>query len=464
MLLRIFIILALSHIALSQSNVTSLPGFPGDLPFNLETGYIGVGDLDEVQLFYYFIESESSPKDDPLLLWLTGGPGCSGLSGLLYEIGPFTFNYDNSTRGKPTLELNPYSWTKVANIIFLDSPVGTGFSYAKTWEAYNTSDSLVVEQAYSFLRKWLVNHPQFVDNPLYISGDSYSGMIVPIIVQEIYDGNDAGNKPQMNIKGYVLGNPLTDKYNDLNARVQYAHRVSLISDELYEATKSSCEGNYMDVDPDNSACVNLLKLVNECTEGINTGHIVEPKCSSLSPKPNLLEWDRSVLEENPENLIRTLPLLPEPWCRQYNYLYSYVWANDKTVQKALNIREGTITEWLRCNKSISYTYTYNYTNVVDFHRNLTNKPCRALVYSGDHEIVIPYIGTLEWIESLTLTIDTDWKPWFVEGQVAGFTEKLTNIKYWLTYTTIKGGGHTAPEYRPKQCLAMLSRWLAHFPL
>jgi serine carboxypeptidase-like clade 1 len=49
--------------------------------------YIGVGELEAVQLFYYFIESERSPKDDPLVLWLTGGPGCSALSGIIYEIG-----------------------------------------------------------------------------------------------------------------------------------------------------------------------------------------------------------------------------------------------------------------------------------------------------------------------------------------------------------------------------------------
>ncbi|THU54897.1 hypothetical protein C4D60_Mb11t00890 [Musa balbisiana] len=49
--------------------------------------YVNVDEANDVQLFYYFIKSEREPKDDPLLLWLTGGPGCSALSGLIYEIG-----------------------------------------------------------------------------------------------------------------------------------------------------------------------------------------------------------------------------------------------------------------------------------------------------------------------------------------------------------------------------------------
>ncbi|RVW64880.1 Serine carboxypeptidase-like 17 [Vitis vinifera] len=252
-------------------------------------------------------------------------------------------------------------------MIFLDAPVGTGFSYSRTAEGYNMNDTLSASQIYTFLRKWLINHPKFQKNPLYVSGDSYSGIIIPMVVQEISNGNDEGKEPKMNIQGYTIGNPVTDHFSDFNSRIEYTHRVGILSDELYEELKESCNGKYVYVDPSNVECTNNLKVYTQ----------------------------------------------------------------------------GTVKDWVRCNESLSYTS--NVFSSVDYHRNLTKKAYRALIYSGDHDMLIPYVGTQAWIASLNLNISEDWQPWFVDGQVAGL-----------------GAGHTAPEYRPKEGFAMVYRWLAHY--
>ncbi|CAH1427313.1 unnamed protein product [Lactuca virosa] len=201
----VFLLLVVSlEVTESRFLVKTLPGLLGDLPFTLETGYIGVGESDEVQLFYYLVESEGNPKDDPLMLWLTGGPGCSALSGLLYEIGPFTINYANSTLEKTMLQINPHSWTKAASIIFLDQPAGTGFSYAKTLEAYITNDTSSTMHTYQFLRKWLVDHPKFLKNPLYIGADSYTGLVTPMIVQKYITVMKLENGHKSTSKGTCL--------------------------------------------------------------------------------------------------------------------------------------------------------------------------------------------------------------------------------------------------------------------
>ncbi|KAH9614367.1 hypothetical protein KSS87_023322, partial [Heliosperma pusillum] len=122
----------------------------------------------------------------------------------------------------------------IASIIYLDSPAGTGFSYATTSEGYYSSDTLQSTHIYDFLRKWFVMHPKFTRSSLYISGDSYSGRIVPIVVQNILDGNVNGLKPKLNLKGYILGSPAIERDSDQTAKFTYANKVSLLSDELFK--------------------------------------------------------------------------------------------------------------------------------------------------------------------------------------------------------------------------------------
>ncbi|KAL8533775.1 hypothetical protein ACS0TY_009973 [Phlomoides rotata] len=460
----LFLLMGLiTHMVVSQSVVKSLPGFRGKLPFTLETGYIGVGESEELQIFYYFIESERNPEKDPLLLWLTGGPGCTGFSSLVYEIGPINFDYANSGGTIPTLVSNPYSWTKVANIIFIDQPAGTGFSYAKTPEVYISSDSLAGMTIYEFLKKWLINHPKYLDTPLYIGGGSYSGIFVPLVLDQIYKGIEAGSKLHLNIKGYILGNPITDDFVDHNGRIPYAHRMGLLSDELYLTAKENCKGNYLSVDLDNYLCKGDLERVNQCLDKISSSHILEPSCDKLSiERRGMLQHHLSSLyEDSGSRFLQSVPLRAKSWCRDMNMAYSYKWANIKLVQEALHVREGTLTEWLRCNSTLKGDYVFDVKSTVDYHKNFTHKDIRALIYSGDHDMLAPHTATEEWIRSMKLQIKSYWRPWFVEGQTAGYTTTYLEDDYELTYATVKGAGHTPSEYKPLECLSMIERWLSH---
>ncbi|KAF8369563.1 hypothetical protein HHK36_032415 [Tetracentron sinense] len=470
------VVLVFSQLVVSFSTVRFLPGYPGPLPFELETGYVGVDESEDVQLFYYFVKSEMNPKEDPILLWLTGGPGCSVLSGLAYEIGPINFEIVEYNGSLPTLAPNSNSWTKVSNIIFVDLPVETGFSYTTSLRGSQTGDIKSSQHAYQFLRKWLTNHPEFLSNPVYIAGDSYSGITVPIIVQHIANANEAGIKPLINLKGYLLGNPITDQSSEGNSKIPYAHGMALISDELYEhnernltemcflqSAKRNCGGEYVTIDPKNAVCLEDVQAFDKCISGINSAHILEPKCPLVAPKPKEMVGNRRSLGRNFREFLDPQPPFPTFGCRTYAYLLSYYWVNDESVRKALNIRKGTVEDWQRCNNDLSYRYEIQ--SSFAFHVNLSKRGYRSLIYSGDHDMKVPFLATQAWIRSLNYSIVNDWRPWLVNVQIAGYTRSYSNH---MTFATVKarefGGGHTAPEYKPKECFAMFKRWISEEPL
>ncbi|KAF6771706.1 hypothetical protein AHF37_09622 [Paragonimus kellicotti] len=119
----------------TDERVTALPGLAVQPKYALYSGYLN-GTSNNVQLHYWLVEAADRPDKAPLVLWLNGGPGCSSLEGLLQENGPF------KVVPGPALEYNPYSWNKVANMLYLESPAGVGFSYARDG-VIGTDDDLV---------------------------------------------------------------------------------------------------------------------------------------------------------------------------------------------------------------------------------------------------------------------------------------------------------------------------------
>ncbi|TVU45382.1 hypothetical protein EJB05_04869 [Eragrostis curvula] len=376
----------------AASVVTHLPGYDGPLPFYLETGYVGVEEETGTELFYYFVESERSPATDAVLLWLTGGPRCSSFCGLAFETGPIKFVLEPYNGSLPRLVRNPYSWTQ-----------------------------------------WFNDHPRYLSNPFYIGGDSYAGKMTPLIAQYISE----------------VGNPITDPRFDQNSIIPASHGFGVISDQLYEAAVDNCEGDY--VNPKNESCAAVLHTVNNLISEIAQAHILYKVCAVAAPKPADYDDQRRFLSEELVQL-RKPPPRPSVDCFTFGYYLAYFWMNNNATRHALGVKEGTTSEWIRC---VDYLpYARDLVSSINYHLNLTTRGYRALVYSGDHDLVIPHLGTQAWIRSLNFSILEEWRAWHLDGQAAGFTITYANS---LTFATVKGAGHTAPEYRPKESFAMAQR-------
>uniref|UniRef100_A0A0D9XRW9 Serine carboxypeptidase-like 19 n=1 Tax=Leersia perrieri TaxID=77586 RepID=A0A0D9XRW9_9ORYZ len=465
---------ASSAVAAAGTTVNSLPGFDGPLPFSLETGYVEVKETTGVNLFYYFIHSEKDPEHDPLFLWMTGGPGCSSLCGLTYEIGPFQFSAQWHYRnGVPKLIYHPETWTKTNNIIFVILLWGQD---SRT-QPQRKDSSL-----------WLVDHPQFLLNPLYIGGDSYGGMIIPVLTLAIDERNYLGEKPYFNLKGYLVGNPRTDKQFDEDAKIPFFHGMGLISNELYERAKETCSGKYSA--PSNIQCVQSLKSINDCTKDINMVHILEPLCEGIfSPKiHNITEQDgtsRLMLESTAadDDLTtkgkgrdtlagrRSIGIADSPSMRLPTALSSATSASGYSCEFFSSLGSDRASGYNRdgdvalpsdigsiSDRVEALTYAWPHTSGMMAAMGGEQWKIGKDAIIGDHDAGFTFIGTQAWIRFLNLSVAEKWRPWYLAGQVAGFTTSYASNN--LTYATVKGAGHTAPEYKPKECFAMFTRWIS----
>ena len=111
---------------------------------------------------YWYVEATEDATEKPVVLWLNGGPGCSSLGGMFTELGPFVI----SSTGN--VSLNPFSWNKVANVLFLEQPAGVGFSYPNL----PANDTVTAFETYKALLAFFKLHPELHGRRFYVMGES----------------------------------------------------------------------------------------------------------------------------------------------------------------------------------------------------------------------------------------------------------------------------------------------------
>ncbi|KAL9454690.1 hypothetical protein AB3S75_010151 [Citrus x aurantiifolia] len=402
-----------------------LPGQPDGVDFDQYAGYVTVDPKTGRSLFYYFAESPQNSSTNPLLLWLNGGPGCSSLGyGAMSELGPFRVNKDGKT-----LFRNNYAWNNVANVIFLESPAGVGFSYSSTKSDYELNgDKLTAQDSYTFLVNWLERFPQYKTRDFYIAGESYAGHYVPQLAYTILLNNKNTKNTVINLKGIAIGNALIDDPTRSMGVYENLWTHALNSDHTHKGIFTYCdfarEGN------DTKECETFLEKASDEIGDIDIYNIYAPICINPAFQNGSIG---SVHNYDP--------------CTDY-YVEAYL--NTREVQTVLHVKP---TNWTAC--SHLFNWTDSPSTVLPTIKNLIASGIRVWIYSGDVDGIVPTTASRYSINALNLPVAIPWYPWYTNDEVGGYVEAYQG----LTLVTVRGAGHLVPSYQPERALTLISSFL-----
>jgi len=462
-------LLVFGDAAIESHKMTTLPGFVGNLPSNHYSGLLPVGKISGVlgRLHYWLIESTQAPATDPIVLWLNGGPGSSSLIGLLTENGQLMTNDDSLTNpidGVPQVFVNPWSWTRLSNVLYLESPKGVGFSScdnATTSSQCVNTDESTAQDAYEFLVNFFAAFPEYKANKFFITGESYAGIYIPMLIDQI-DLDSLG--AAINFQGAAIGNGCwgntvgtcafsSAEAQHISADFYFGH--GMYSQQMRSEVNAAC-GDWSSLSP---GCTAKLKQMNTQTGNYNVYNIYDV-CGARD-QGKRMEWAEVLAEMSKDTVTTTHEQSFSVTAGYSQALNDYmcgaetamdVWLANLQVQQALHVVKPKAGQ----------TYRKTATDLRPLYAKLFNKH-RILIYSGDTDGCVPYVGTENWTRGLAgFSVTNDWHQWLAKPD---FVHDLHRAGYAVTFDkfqfiTIAGAGHMVPQFQPGFGFAMYEKFLS----
>ncbi|KAL3518431.1 hypothetical protein ACH5RR_021020 [Cinchona calisaya] len=391
-------------------------------------GYYRLPHSKDGRMFYFFFKSRSS-KNDPVVIWLTGGPGCSSELALFYENGPFKIANNMS------LIWNDYGWDKVSNIIFVDQPIGTGFSYSFDASDIRYNEEGVSNDLYDFMQAFFKEHHEYAKNDFFITGESYAGHYIPAFASRVQKGNKDKEGLYINLKGVAMGNGLTNPEIQFNAYSQYALDMKLINQSDYEK---------------------LIPLVSNCLQGIKL-------CGPEGGSPCKTAYD--VCQGLIDNILQIAGNINYYDIRLncsvdkcYDFSNMVRFLNMEPVRKALGV--GNI-QFVSCSSKVFRAL------ITDWMRNLEvgipsllEDGIRVFVYAGEYDLLCNWLGNWRWVHAVEWSGQKD----FEAAPVVSFTVDYVMAGLYkshgpLSFLKVHDAGHLVPMDQPKVALVMIQKWM-----
>jgi len=399
-----------------------------------EAGYYKIEGSSNQNYFYWFFESRSEQKDtDPVLIWLTGGPGCSSQLALLVENGPCSMKDGN-------LVENPYSWNSNANIMWIDQPTGVGYSYGDKSD-YDSNEEEVGEDLYHFLQAFFEDHPQYQKNAFYVFGESYGGHYVPNVAHRVWQGNQNNEGLPINLKGLGIGNGLTDP------EIQYGYYTQMATNNSYDiACVSDKDAKSME-----AATPKCISEIQRCQSSERACKTAQTYCNIELTSP----FQKSGLNVYDIRIPCEVPGL----CYDFSAQESFF--NDPQVMEALHVNTDVVSKWESCNMQVNQDFKLDW--MVNYQNKLPDMlkdDIDVLIYAGDADFICNWYGNKAW--SLAL----DWsgkdafnaqedKTFMVNNAAKGELRSANGFTFFRMYEA----GHMTPMDQPEATLQMVNTFI-----
>jgi len=357
-----------------------------------------------------------------VVLWLQGGPGCSSLFGTFIENGP------NIIQGDGTWVQNNYSWNSNANMIWIDNPVGTGFSYSTTGN-YETDEITIGKDLYKALMVFLFQmNPQLSKNKFFIFGESYAGKYVPYLAWTIINMNKNSTQ-KINLQGIGIGDGFVNPYYIIGSWAPYLYRHNLISsldvdiaNFQYTAYKLAIDGGFYETA---TSIGNSMLSTLAMEGGIN----------------DVYDIRKAV---DPTN---------EPVAQLSTFL------NQPNVVALLNA-SANANGWQMCNSGPYFALDDDFSRSSEYLLPEILENIRVLFYNGDQDLICDMDGTAALISVLNWTYQSQFnsakkQTWVTKfGNTSGWYMSYNNLAKLVVYQA----GHMVPFDQPQNAYDMFYRF------
>ncbi|GJZ70457.1 serine carboxypeptidase-like protein 50 [Tanacetum coccineum] len=414
----LFIILSIS-LLIPPSLTTTLP--PQALP--TKSGYITINTTTGSSMFYTFYEAQNittTLSTTPLVIWLQGGPGCSSMTGNFYELGPYRVTKSLS------LEPNPGSWNRLFGLLFVDNPIGTGFSIASSVEEIPKNQHEVRKHLYVFIKKFIGLDDSFKTRPIYITGESYAGKYVPAIGWYILMRNRVlPVEKRVNLHGLAIGNGLTEPVFQVSTHALHAYNLGLINiRQRFE----------------------LDRLQNEAMDLVSSQNWT----AATDARNKVLNYLQSATGLATLYDFRRMRPYDSDWVVEF--------LKDPNVKKALGANESMVFEG--CSDVVAAALHADVMKSVRLMVEYLVTKTKVLLYQGQCDLRDGVVSVESWVmkmnwEGIERFLNAERNIWKVNDVLAGYVQKSDN----LSHVVVLGAGHFVPTDQSVHSQAMIEDWV-----